>query len=282
LRFPIRKVERADRQARRGRPNKNYTYSFDSHDVREWFAADPSACISDIAGRRILRKYEHPYRWWIKFPGPQEEALIRSHFEKPVRIAIKERAARSRKGARASIEKNVRELAERGVRERTGTLAQRASQALVDDQLTPWWQSLRNHLAEFLPNKIVDRFADYLAGFVLVLENETPRSSVSERNGNKNSINERRELKKLLRTLNGGAAVSNSMLPPCANPPHREALKTSLMRILSDELFALDYKRKEIALTFLPQIWDAIGERILPSSFLRSERRSRQRTSHRK
>ena len=278
----IRKDKRTHGQVRRLRPRDDQAYALDACDVREWFVANPSACVSNESAQNILRAYEHPIRWWIKFPWKEEEASIRSRFEKASRILIKERVAKAGKRGRASIEKTTQKSVERGIRIEMRTIRSNAAQALANDQFTPSWQSLRNHLAGFLPAKVIDRFADYLAGFVLVLENETPRSSVSERNGNKNSINGRRELKKFLRSLNGGAAVSNSMLPPCANPPHREALKTSLMRIMSDELFALDYKRKEIALTFLPQIWDGMGERIFPSSFLRSERRSRQRTSHRK
>jgi hypothetical protein len=90
--------------------------SSDSHDTREWFAADPSACISNPAAQKILRQYEHPYRYWTKFPGKDEENRIRATFEKPIRIETKKRAARSKNAKPAVIEKALRELAERDIR----------------------------------------------------------------------------------------------------------------------------------------------------------------------
>ncbi len=254
----------------------------DSYDVREWFVANPSACVSDIAAQKILREYEHPSRLWITFPVQDEKRRIESHFDKALRVAVKQQVARSRKAARASIEKELRESAEKGIRQRIGALAQRAGQALVDEQFTPWWQGLRNHLNSFLPEEVVDRFADYLSGFLLVVENETPRNSAKWEDRSKKSNSDWRQLKELLRNLNGKPGDAASMLPASATPPQQEALKTKLIRVMSDELVALDYSRKIIADKFLPFVWHAFGDRILGSSFLRTERRSRQRTDHRK
>ena len=256
--------------------------SLDSFDVREWFAADPSACVSDIAAQKILREFEHPSRLWITFPVQDEKRRIESYFGKALRIAVKQQVGRSRNAAQASIERKLRESAEKGIHQRIGALAQRAGKALVDEQFTPWWQGLRNHLNSFLPEEVVDRFADYLSGFLLVVENETPRSSAKWEDRSKKSNSDWRQLKELLRKLNGEPGDAASMLPASATPSQQEALKTRLIRVMSEELVALDYSRKIIADKFLPLVWHAVGDRILGGSFLRTERRSRQRTDHRK
>jgi hypothetical protein len=246
--------------------------SLDSFDVREWFVGDPSACVSDIAAQKILREYEHPSKLWITFAAQEEKRRIKPNFEKAIPIAVEQRAARSRNARRAAIEKEVRKIAEKGIRKELGAIAQRAGQALVDDQFTPWWQCLRNYLDSFLPEEVVDRFADYLSGFVMAVENETPRGAKGEW----------RKVKSLLHKLNDGLDNSICMSSLSPNPPQKEALMTTLTRTMSAELFALGLDRKEVARTFLPQIWAAVGQRILPASVLRTERRSRQRTGRRK
>ena len=256
--------------------------ALDSYDVREWFATDPSSCISDRSAQKILREYEHPYRWWIEFPRKHEKTLIRSRFDKAAPIAVDQRAVRSQNPKRASIEKTVRESAEKHIREIVADIAHGAGKVLIADQFRPWWQSLRNHLNDVLPREAVDRFADYLSGYLVVQENETPRSSATWENKNKKNNNDWRQLKKLLRKLNRGPANAASMLLPSATPPQQEALKTKLIRIMSEELVALDYSRKIIADKFLPFAWDAVGEGILGRSFLRGERRSRHRAARRK
>jgi hypothetical protein len=253
----------------------------DSYDVREWFVTDPSTCVSDIAAQKILREYEHPSKLWITFPAQDKEDQI-SRFEKAVRVAVEQRAARGRRGTRASIEKKVRESAEKGIQKEMVGLVQRAGEALVADQFTPWWQSLRNHLSVNLPAEVVDRFTDYLSGYCLVLENETPRRSATWEDRSKKVDDNWRQLKKLLRKLNGGVGDVESMLPASATPPQQEGLKTKLIRVMSEDLVALGYSRKIVADKFLPVVWDAVCDRILGRSFLRIERRSRQRTTHRK
>jgi len=116
--------------------------SLDTFDVREWFATDPSACISERSAQEILREYEQPYRWWIKFPRKDQKRLIRSQFEKAAHVAVKQRAAHSQDTTRVSIEKKVRESAE-GIRKELVGLAHHTGQALVADQFMPWWQSLK-------------------------------------------------------------------------------------------------------------------------------------------
>jgi|SRR5215471_9226885 len=230
---------------------------WDTYNVREWFAADPAACISDPAAQKILREYEHPYRHWVKFLGKDEERRIRAAFDKAVRVKTKERAVGIGKAKRAAIEKTLRESAEKGIRRKMRTLSWPAVQVLVNDQSTAWSESLRKRLNRFLPHKVVDRFADYLTGFLLVQENETPRSSA-------------RKLKKLLRKLNGRPVNPASILPASLSPPHQESLKTRLIALMSEELVALGYTRKKIAHRFLPPLWDAVGEGIRDSSFLRT------------
>ena len=254
----------------------------DSYDVREWFAADPAACVSDIAAQKVLRGYEHPFRWWITFPVQEEEGRIRSRFEKLIRSTVERRAAHRRSATRASIEKKIRESAEKGIRKQMLGLTHRAGEALVADQFTPWWQSLQNHLSVILPEEVVDRFTHYLSGYLLVLENETPRSSATWEDRNKKTNDTWRQLKRFLPKLNGGPGDLESMLPASATPPQQEGLKTKLIRVMSEDLVALGYSRDIIAYTFLPFVWDAVDDKILARSFLRTERRSRHRTSLRK
>lgn len=151
----------------------------------------------------------------------------------------------------------------------------------VNDQLIPWWRSLRDHLSDILPSEVVDRFADYLSGFMLVLENETLRSTTL-RGSNKKSNGDWRQLKKLLSQLRDSTDDLPLIMPVSVAPPQQESLKTKLIGAMSKELADLDYSHKIIADRFLPPVWDAIGENILTSSFLRSERRSRKRTVHSK
>lgn len=255
--------------------------SVDVFDLREWFVADPLSCVSDIGAQKILRKYEHPSRWWITSPLQDEEDRLRSRFENAVRVEVKQRAARSR-GARASIGKELRESAEKAIRKEMVGVAYRAGEALVADQFTPWWQSLRHYLSPIVPEEVVDRFADYLCGYLLVLENETPLSSATWEDRSKKTNDNGRQLKKLLRKLNGGTGDVKSILPASATPPQQEGLKTKLIRLMTEDLVALGYSRDIIAHRFLPFVWNAVGDRTLGRSFLRTERRSRHRTGLRK
>jgi hypothetical protein len=266
-------------RAPRSFTSQQNTQPLDSHGVREWFAAAPAACISNAAAQKILRQYEHPFRLWIRFPGENEETSIRSSFENVVSILVQKQSVGRGKKARAAVERKARESLEKGVRREMQIRAWPAAQELVTDQFTAWWQSLRNHLSDFLPTEIVDRFADYLAGFLLLQENETPRSSATWEDKSKTTNNEFRQFKRLLPKLNGRPGRLQSMLPASTNPPHQESLKTSLIRIMTDELVKVGYSRKLIAEKYLPETWDAIGETIRDSSFLRTERRSRQRTN---
>jgi hypothetical protein len=168
-------------------------------------------------------------------------------------------------------------VAERSIQERIGALAQRSASVLADDQFTPWWQSLRDYLGNLVPSEVCDRFADYLGGFLLVQENETPRTYTERKNGGGKTLSGRRQLKKVLLILNGEPGDLKAMLPASTNPPHEESLKTKLICLMSNELAAAGYSRKIIAERFLPPTWNAIGETIRDSSFLRAERRSRQR-----
>jgi len=265
------------------RPAHLSKQSLDSHDVREWFAADASACVSDPAAQKILREYEHPYRFGTKFPGKYEEDQIRANVEKPIRIATEKRAARSKNVKPADIERAVRQLAEKYIRMRLHNLSREAAASLVRDQFTPWWQSLRDHLLSCVPREVADRFADYLTGFLLVQENETPRTTtVWNRNKNKQEAKvtntDWRHLKNLLKKLAEGPCDLASVLPASPNPPHQESLKTRLIALMFQELAALDYTQKSIAKKYLHPVWDAIGEGIRDSSLLRTERRSRHRT----
>ena len=257
--------------------------TLDSHDVREWFAADPSACVADPTAQKILREYEHPFRHWMKFPGKDEESRIRANYEKAVGIKAKEWVARGKNAKPAASEKALRTSAEKGIQREMQSLSWAAAQALVNDQSAAWWQSLRGHLLSCVPREVADRFADYLTGFLLVQENETPRTTtVWNRNKNKQEAKvtntDWRHLKNLLKKLAEGPCDLASALPASTNPPHQESLKTRLIALMFQELAALDYTQKSIAKKYLHPVWDAIGEGIRDSSFLRTERRSRHRT----
>ncbi len=255
----------------------------DSFVVREWFAVDPAACISDLTAQQILREYEHSYRWWFKFPGKNEQDQIKAAFDKAVQIWTLKRTAHGKRSKRENVERVLRKSSEKFAQREIERLSSKATEALFNDQFTPWWQSLRNYICTCVPREVADRFADYLAGFLLVQENETPRSTAhwkKEKGKEQEEVTNTdwRQVKKLLKKLAGGSSVRSSMLPATANPPQQESLKTRLIVLMFQELVALDYSRKLIADKYLPMVWNAIGEGIRDSSLLRVERRSRQRT----
>jgi len=218
----------------------------------------------------------------MKFPGKDEEDRIRAAFEKAVHLKAEELAARSKKARLAAIERTLRASAEKGVRMHMDSLSREAAASLVADQFKPWWQSLRDHLLSCVLDEIADRFTDYLTGFLLVQENETPRATATwERNkGKQQKVTNAdwRQLKNLLKKLAEGPCDLAAALPASTNPPHQESLKTRLTTLMFKELVALDYSRKLIAGRYLPAVWNAIGEGIRDSSLLRTERRSRHRT----
>src|SRR5690242_11422525 len=81
----------SDASRRHGLKHLELKEPIDAHDVCEWFATDPAACVSNPAAQKILRAYEHPFKWWIKFPGRDEELSIRTTFEKAAQIHIQQK-----------------------------------------------------------------------------------------------------------------------------------------------------------------------------------------------
>lgn len=220
--------------------------SLDSFVVREWFAADPAACISDSTAQQILREYEHSYRWWFKFPGKNEQDRIKSAFDKAVQIETLKRTAHGNHAERENVERVLRKSAEKLAQREIDRLSWEATEALFNDQFTPWWQSLRNYICGCVPREVADRFADYLTGFLLVQENETPRSTANWKRDKGNDQEEVtntdwRQLKRLLKKLAAGSRKLDSMLAASINPPHQESLKTKLIALMFKELAALGY-----------------------------------------
>jgi hypothetical protein len=119
--------------------------------------------------------------------------------------------------------------------------------------LKPFWSDLSVFLQDMLvvSEKVSRRFADFLVGYLLATENESPG----------------RELRPL-RTIVGSAAT--------ANPQRRESLQLVLTRAMVDDLMK-EYSRKTACEVLVPQIWSAIGITLQPNSILRMERRSRRR-----
>ncbi len=117
-----------------------------------------------------------------------------------------------------------------------------------------FWESLRGYLQELLDVRLASRFADFLVGYLLVVENETGG----------------RELRPLRHIIGS---------PPSGRPQHAESLKQVLSRTMVDDLVASGFTRTSACEEVLPKIWETIEVKMKPASILRMERRSRKRTS---
>ena len=100
--------------------------------------------------------------------------------------------------------------------------------------------------------ELASRFADFLVGYLLVIENETVGRDF-------------RPLRKIL-----------GRSPVGANPQRRESLKSVLTGAMADGLLR-HYTRKVACEVVIPKIWEAIGIATEGASLVRTERRVRNR-----
>jgi hypothetical protein len=141
-----------------------------------------------------------------------------------------------------------------------------------------YWESLSGYLKELVGSaELASRIADFLVGFLLVVENETPgrnhRESgivlTREKPLKPTSVAEQDQRLHRLRRIVGAPATSR--------PQRRESLKVILSKEIVDNLVKDGLSRKLVCEERLPLIWAAIDIKIDPASILRMERRSRQK-----
>lgn len=133
-----------------------------------------------------------------------------------------------------------------------------------DEQLMrqhiPWWEDIQTELRSAdVPAGLVARMADYLAGYVLV-RNLSQKIT--------------RPAKRLCHNL----GIS---LPPISRPPHRESLRTRLVRLMTSELIEAGVLRKNVP-PIIARLFQLVRdplhrERLDPTSVSRIDRRSRRR-----
>ena len=143
-----------------------------------------------------------------------------------------------------------------------------------------FWDDLSQHLLEkFGEKKIAHRFADFLVGFLLVTENETPGRSSQDRNTSRKLLRRTVEVESAAKRERELHRVNRIVgAPATSRPQRRESLQLLLTRAMADDLTKVWKKRKIVCEDLIPQIWSAIGITVKPSSILRTERRSRHRT----
>jgi hypothetical protein len=126
-----------------------------------------------------------------------------------------------------------------------------------------FWEDLADYLrsTETLGD-LASRFADFLVGYLLVVENQTPGRAKGPR-----SHDPFRPLRKIL-----GAPRAR------ANPQRRESLKSVITRAMADDLCG-DYGRKNACEIVIPKAWKAVGVASDGVSLRRTERRARNKRS---
>lgn len=140
-----------------------------------------------------------------------------------------------------------------------------------------YWNSLSGYLEELIGDaKLGARFADLLVGYLLVVENEYEhmgptvssfREAMADVSKQKSSGRAMRPLRRIMGS------------PATSRPQRRESLKLVLSRNMVADLVASGLSRKFACEERLPQVWAAIGVKLNPKSILRTERRSRKRTT---
>jgi hypothetical protein len=139
-----------------------------------------------------------------------------------------------------------------------------------------FWSSLSDSLEELVGSGLGNRFADFLVGFLLVINNETPGRKYEDREGRishkliphdpKAAAKRDRDLH-LLKRMAGSPAISR--------PQRKESLQLVLSKAMVDDLARPPVSRKFVCEERLPQIWAMIGKEIDSASILRMERRYR-------
>jgi hypothetical protein len=210
-------------------------------EVAHRFSQDPAACLKDRNARRVLRTYEHPYRYWYKLlPKNNREKVVNLHLQ---------RHPHSRK-------EKVRLLLDQDQ-------FKNVEKPLVERQQIPYWNDLREQLLHIhLPPRLENRFADLLTGYLLVLELQPEQHGKLWR-----AFKRSRKLKEV--------GVTPSMTIT-AMPPHREHLQTRLLVLMMEDLARRGWSEKRaIYLRFIIPAWELIGIKIRDDeSLLRQVRRS--------
>jgi hypothetical protein len=218
----------------------------DLFDVRWQFSQDPAACVSVVRNCRLLRNHPFALRPWIP-PLALTHLVPRKGFEYLPHIDDPH-------GHR-----------------------QDAAKAAADRQYVPWWVDIQKTIARLIPggstdplaNRLADRFADYMAGYILVLEGEqVRRDPENPRRVTPHWRRARKALKELVGTFD----------LPTTRPPKRESLKAALTRLMFKDLRAEGF-RQEDSNDVVALVWRRLGETYDQSSIARIARRSRARHS---
>ncbi len=224
--------------------------------VCDWFSIDPSACVNNRRAQQILRKYHNSGRPWIRYPSAEEIAAAKKPAEKEV------------------LQKQL----------------QKAVTDAIARQHIPWCEDLRNEILRLgVPRALAERFADLLTVYWVIGEGEEVRSKepVLPLAGARESKRWRKErqaapewrrAKRLLQRL--GSDLNGTLpLSPSIRPPHREALKSTISRLMIEDLQSGRLSNSEAA-EVTTSIWELIDEADSdsdPASLARSANRSKMR-----
>jgi hypothetical protein len=143
-----------------------------------------------------------------------------------------------------------------------------ASVAGQKTQRGHWWESLRDAIGELqlgIQETVRDRYADYLAGFVLARENRQGRGTATWR-----AFRRSKSLKEI------GIVAAESVIARHAPKDH---LKIVLSTLMADDAVAAGWRGKAYLVPgfVLTPVWALVGEQIKPVSLAREIRRSRAR-----
>jgi len=219
-------------------------------EVAHRFASDPEGCLKDRRAQRILRSYEHPYRFWYGKP------LSSSSREGVVKLHLQKNPGQTEQDVKRRLDRHEFET---------------KAKPLIERQQIPFWRDLCERLCELeLPLGLEKKFTDYLTGYLLVLDLQQEQSG------------------KMWRALKRSSALREIGISPSmaitAAPPHKERLKTRIIVLMTQELAKHGWsQRREIYDRFVIPTWETIGVAIRKVSVLRQVRRSRQkgkRTPH--
>jgi hypothetical protein len=249
------------------------------YDVRWWFANDPGTCVLNAQARKLLRGYPFPLRPWI--PHSPLAKFVRGERWQQVHIG-------------PAVLKQ---------RPRFYDFYEEYKKKVFDQQRISWWDDLRERIEEKLDrlaltarDRLARRFADYIAGYMLVCEGEQHMDRDQDLEGNQISTWRRgkrcfNDATKPVYIWRGGKwrvgkykvrDVFGEWAPISAHPPHREHLKTTLTRLMVQRLRSKKISFADSALT-IASVWKLIGETVLATAYgpgasiARAERRSRKR-----
>jgi len=247
----------------------------DKYDVRLMLSVSPEECVEKREVQAILRNSRYQFRPWYQYPSSEEISRIQNPTEK--RTAQKER--------------------------------DRVRSEILASRHISWWSDLRNEIQrQGVPRPLANKFAYYLAGYVLVQEGEEIRSRhvrgtcyewipqrdlVAERDLQTGNLVKHRlksrgkkgyalpEWRKAKRVRQALATDLGGTLPdsPKTHPPHKESLKSTLSRLMVEKL-GIAGKSQAAASELVTSVWELIGESDRdsdPGTLARSVRRSRRR-----